>query len=396
MNPLETYLKELSEIRSSGAAVKETSYYGPLANLLNEIGKTLKPKVKCIISLQNVGAGLPDGGLFTREQFQKSGNHRPMAGQMPARGVIEVKSTVDDAWVTVDGEQVTRYWGKYRQVLVTNYRDFVLVGQDASGQAVKLETYRLAESEAAFWEAARHPRRTAQEHGERFTEYLKRVLLHAAPLTGPQDVAWFLASYARDARARLEGKDLPPLAGLRAALEEALGLKFEGEKGDHFFRSTLVQTLFYGVFASWVLWHKKNPIPDPKKLFDWRLTPFYLRVPMIRVLYEQVAAPTKLGPLGLEEVLDWTAAVVNRVDRLPFFSQFDEGHAVQYFYEPFLKAFDPQLRKDLGIWYTPPEIVRYMVARIDVVLRQELGIADKRSRFYVLPTNAGKSSGMRG
>ena len=41
MNPLETYLKELSEIRASGAAVKETSYYGPMANLLNEIGKTL-------------------------------------------------------------------------------------------------------------------------------------------------------------------------------------------------------------------------------------------------------------------------------------------------------------------------------------------------------------------
>lgn len=40
-NPLETYLKELSEIRSSGAAVKETSYYGPLFNLLDEIGKTL-------------------------------------------------------------------------------------------------------------------------------------------------------------------------------------------------------------------------------------------------------------------------------------------------------------------------------------------------------------------
>lgn len=41
MNPLETYLKELSEIRSSSAAVKETSYYSPLANLLNEIGKAL-------------------------------------------------------------------------------------------------------------------------------------------------------------------------------------------------------------------------------------------------------------------------------------------------------------------------------------------------------------------
>jgi hypothetical protein len=49
MNPLEAYLKELSEIRSSGAAVRGTSCYGPLANLLNEIGKTLKPRVKCII-----------------------------------------------------------------------------------------------------------------------------------------------------------------------------------------------------------------------------------------------------------------------------------------------------------------------------------------------------------
>ncbi len=36
-------------------------------------------------------------------------------------------------------------------------------------------------------------------------------MLHAAPLTAPKDVAWFLASYARDAKARLEGKDLPAL-----------------------------------------------------------------------------------------------------------------------------------------------------------------------------------------
>ena len=53
MNPLETYLTELRDIRSSGAAVKETSYYGPLANLLNEVGKdkNLRPKVRCIINI---------------------------------------------------------------------------------------------------------------------------------------------------------------------------------------------------------------------------------------------------------------------------------------------------------------------------------------------------------
>ena len=49
---------------------------------------------------------------------------------------------------------------------------------------------------------------------------------------------------------------------------------------------------------------------------------------------------------------------------------------MQYFYEPFLEAFDPELRKELGVWYTPPEIVQYMVARVDTVLREELDIPD--------------------
>ncbi|NLE66079.1 MAG: N-6 DNA methylase [Lentisphaerae bacterium] len=110
--------------------------------------------------------------------------------------------------------------------------------------------------------------------------------------------------------------------------------------------------------------------------FDWRSAHFLLRVPMLRALFVQVADPARLGALGLIEVLDWAAAALNRVDRTAFFSSFDEGHAVQYFYEPFLHAFDPELRKELGVWYTPEEIVRYQVERVDAVLRSELGLAD--------------------
>ena len=107
---------------------------------------------------------------------------------------------------------------------------------------------------------------------------------------------------------------------------------------------------------------------------------------MIRALFEQLATPTKLEPLGLVEVLNWTETALNRIDRSSFFSQFEEGHAVQYFYEPFLQAFDPELRKDLGVWYTPTEIVQYMVARVDRVLREELAIPDGLAddRVYVL------------
>ena len=378
---VEQYFRELHDIRSTGAAVPETSYYGILANLLNHIGHTLKPKVRCIIHLANRGAGIPDGGLFSANQFQK-GEHEPTPGQPPERGVIEIKPASDDAFVTAGGKQVSKYWQKYGLVLVTNYRDFVLVGKDGSGNPVKLETYRLADSESEFWALARTPHKAAEKHGQRLTEYLKRVMLTSAPLASPQDVAWFLASYARDAKSRIEEKELPALEAVRGALEEALGLKFQGEKGEHFFRSTLVQTLFYGVFSAWVLWSKQNATGK----FDWKQAAWSLHVPMIRALFDQVATPTKLQPLGLVEPLEWAANALNRVDRNAFFTTFDEGHAVQYFYEPFLEQFDPELRKDLGVWYTPPEIVKYMVARVDTVLREELDIEDGLAdpRVYVL------------
>src|SRR2546423_5145368 len=110
MDPLENYLTALHEIRSSGAGVDETSYYGALEVFFNEIGKSLKPHVRCILQLKNRGVGSPDGGLFTEDQYKKKPRQRPVEGQNPSRGVIEVKPTSDDAWVTADGEQVSRYW----------------------------------------------------------------------------------------------------------------------------------------------------------------------------------------------------------------------------------------------------------------------------------------------
>ncbi len=374
MNPLETYLKELRDIRSTGAAVAETSFYPALSTLLNEIGKTLKPKVRCVINLANRGGGIPDGGLFTAEQLKKD-DPNPLAGQLPARGVVEVKGPADDLDKLARSEQVKRYSDTYGLVLVTNYRDFLLLGRDAQGNPLPMEGFTLADAEAKFWTLAQHPQAMANDKGEQFCEYHKRVMLSTAPLSAPQDVAWFLASYARDAKARVEAhKELSALAGVRAALEDALGMKFTGDKGEHFFRSTLVQTIFYGVFSAWVLWHRERP--DRTDTFDWQKSAWTLRVPFINALYEQVATAGKLGPLGLVEVLDWTAGALSRVDRAAFFQKFQDAHAVQYFYEPFLEAFDPELRKELGVWYTPPEIVQYQVARVDTVLREELGLPD--------------------
>ena len=366
------YLSELKAIRASGAGVPETSYYPALSNLFNAVGNALKPKVRCVISLGNRGAGLPDGGLFTADQF--SGELKK--GQLPSRGAIEVKGTSQELLTIAAGRQVRDYLGHYGLVVVTNLRSFAVLTADRTGGPEILENFSLAESEQAFWnDAVAHPRATAQAKGSQFVEFIRRVCLHHAPLCNPKDVAWFLASYARDALARVERqKQLPALQAVRSALEEALGMKFMGEKGEHFFRSTLVQTLFYGIFSAWVLWHRDGPAPDA--VFDWQTAEWSLHIPFIRTLYEEVAKPSRLRPLELVEPLNWSATVLNRVDRGAFFKDFDDQHAVQYFYEPFLEAYDPELRKELGVWYTPPEIVQYQVARVDRVLREELNLAD--------------------
>ena len=369
---VEEYFADLRRIRASGGATGELSFYPALTNLLNAVGNTLSPKVFCVGQLAEQGAGHPDFGLYTRRQVQKG---KPRTGQVPERGVVEVKPAGDDAWLTADSHQVSRYWSLYRLVLVTNTRDFVLVGEDAQGNPVKLETFRLAESEQAFHSKLETPRKFAHDTGAGLGEYLCRALSHSASIVEPKDLAWLLASYARDGLARVEAAgDAPSLHAVRSALEEALGVRFEGDKGAAFFRSTLVQTLFYGVFSAWVLWARQTP--PPRERFNWHEAVWHLRAPVLRALFQQLSSPSQLQPLGLVELLDWTSAALDRVDRGAFFDRFDAGEAVPYFYEPFLEAFDPDLRKQLGVWYTPAEVVRYMVARVDMALKEDLGIAD--------------------
>ena len=145
---VEDYLDDLRRIRSSGGATGERSYYPPLTNLLNAVGSTLKPKVFCVSELAQQGAGHPDLGLYYAAKQMQRGRQRE--GQLPEGGVVEVKPVGDDAWLTADGDQVSRYWDRYRLVLVTNTRDFVLLGEDAQGRPAKMETFRLAGSAADF------------------------------------------------------------------------------------------------------------------------------------------------------------------------------------------------------------------------------------------------------
>ena len=170
----EAYFADLRRIRASGGATPELSFRAPLEHLLNAAGGALKPKVVCVGEMADQGAGRPDFGLYAAKQVRKG---QMIEGQDPERGVVEVKPIGDDAWLTAESGQVSKYRARYRLVLVTNYRDFVLLGQDAEGQPAKLETFRLAESAEAFEKRLEHPRAFARDVGPALGEYLRRAPL---------------------------------------------------------------------------------------------------------------------------------------------------------------------------------------------------------------------------
>ena len=376
MNPLEAYVDRLQQVHATRRGTPELSYRAALENLLNDVGAKLDPAVQATAELADSGAGHPDFGLFE----SKSGN---------LRSVVEVKPFADRVPDTADGEQVTRYGKRYGCVLVTNYWDFLLVYRDPGAKPRVEYRYQLADGSDAFWNLK--PRTLAHDHAEGFLDFLVGVLTRTAPITRPKDLAADLARHAREAKRRHQTSRQLGLGTLQRAMEQALGLHFTTEEGQAFFQSSLVQTLFYGLFSGWMLWRQQ---PHGQQPFDWKDASEYLALPLIGDLYEEIARPKRLTDLGLREPLEWATACLRRVVEEEFFQRFDSEHAITLFYEPFLQAFDPNLRKELGVWYTPPEIVRYMVRRVDQLLRSELGIADgfADEQVFVLDPAAGTGS----
>ena len=330
MTPVRTYLEELRSTRASGAHTEETSFYPALKALLDSVGSGLKPKVRCVVNLKNQGSGLPDGGLFTADQLGREGDRPELESTIlnatPSRGAIEVKPPSFPMEKLAKSKQASRYGNRYRHVLLTNLREFWLVEQEEKTSHV-IERFALADTEEKLWLLAAHPSTSAQQVETAFVEFLERVLRTPAPLAAPEDLAWFLASYARDALGKIEHAPVGSFDHVTQALSQTLGVAFQGEKGRHFFNSTLVQTLFYGVFSAWVLWCREPQNSD--RQFSWKDTSELLHLTALRILFHEMTQPTMLFTKVLRDGLDLAEAALNRVDRDLFFTRFKEHEAVQ-------------------------------------------------------------------
>ena len=295
-------------------------------------------------------------------------------------------------WVTADTAQVSRYWQPLPAGVGDQLSRVRAGRRDRAGSPAR---WRVSASPRATPRSGRAA--AAARHGERarpaVVEYLTRALAHLAPLTEPADLAWLLASYARDALARVEARPpSPALVQIKTALEQALGLRFEGRRASTssarpWCRRCSTASSPPGCCGA-------ATAAGRPAAFDWQAAGWYAACAddPHALRPARHAHPARAARAGRGAGLDRRRARPRRPRGV--LRAFEDRLAVQYFYEPFLEAFDPELRKQLGVWYTPPEVVRYMVERVDAVLREELGIADGLAdeRVYVLDPCCGTGS----
>ena len=80
---------------------------------------------------------------------------------------------------------------------------------------------------------------------------------------------------------------------------------------------------------------------------------------------------------GARKEIGWGLRVLERsllaIDKSELLKQTEEEQLWLYFYEDFLAAYDPNLRRDFGAYYTPLEVVKFQTRLVADILEKEFG-----------------------
>ena len=143
------------------------------------------------------------------------------------------------------------------------------------------------------------------------------------------------------------------------------------------FADMYAQTLAYGLFAA------RCTLPNATHFSRHTATDALPKSnPFLIQLFHQVASPTL--ETNVTYILDDIATLLRNVPtellRTAFAAKNQFEDPVIHFYETFLAEYDPQRRVDRGVYYTPPQVISYIVRAVDSLLKTALnrpdGLAD--------------------
>ncbi|MEI6179816.1 MAG: type ISP restriction/modification enzyme, partial [Chloroflexales bacterium] len=161
------------------------------------------------------------------------------------------------------------------------------------------------------------------------------------------------------------------------------------------FADLYAQTIAYGLFAARV-----TALETPGMLgvpFTLQQAAFLIppAIPFLRRFFSEIAGPS------LDERVAWIVEdLVRLLDATDigavmhgFGTATKQTDVVIHFYETFLDAYNPELRKERGVYYTPDAVISYLVRSVDLLLKthfqREEGLLDESVQILDPATGTG-------
>ncbi len=139
------------------------------------------------------------------------------------------------------------------------------------------------------------------------------------------------------------------------------------------FADMYAQTLAYGLFAA------RCTLPNTTNFSRFTASSALPQSnPFLRQLFHQIASPNLEENVTyiLDDIANLLANVPTEMLRTAFVLQAHSEDPVIHFYETFLAEYDPQRRIDRGVYYTPPQVISYIVRSVDALLKTKLNTSD--------------------
>ena len=370
-NPFRAYLKELRANLAAGNATEHThrpALKALLEGAVQGVTATNEPR--------RIECGAPD---FVVSRTGKRGEGAPQpVGYVEAKdcdidlGAIERDSNRSKPR-SDNGKQLKRYRKALSNLLLTNYLEFRWYLDGEPRQVVRLAGLDDGD------------RLTATSGGIDALYGLLKFFLTQGPakVASAEELAERMARIAHMIRNIVaegfkQNHVSHGVSDLYAASRQAL----VPDMAEDTFADMFAQTLAYGLFAARV--NHDGP-------FRWQDAAHDIPAanPFIRQVFDLVTGPD-LNEEPFVSFVDDLAQLLNAAQMDLVLADFGKRGArqdpIMHFYETFLAAYDPELREQRGVYYTPEPVISYIVRSVDHLLRERFdcpeGLADHGKALY--------------
>ncbi|MES2097277.1 MAG: type ISP restriction/modification enzyme [Pseudomonadota bacterium] len=363
---LQTYARRLRDLLRANPLTPETGLAPAFQQLLTDLLPTL-PAVQALIvspEYNNPGVGRPDIALIVQGQ--------------PARAFVELKAPAKPAdperWRDAHDKRQYERLKELGAWSTSNFVDFHLFARgDELGRAT-IAPVRALNPDTPD---ATADRLIEGHDAQPFLTLLATLARADAPVArNAQQLAELMAHSARLVRSALQerigelhasGNAQHPLMMVRETFRNVLYAHpeaggYTNADFDELFSSAFAQTLAFGLLLV------REASGAPVDAEAWRHMPdeHPLMRATLRVLSEHEV--TREIGIGFDVMCDTVNSFAPEILAV----QPDGRDPILYFYENFLQIFDPAARERYGVYYTPIEVVRYMVGSLDRALRENL------------------------